>query len=168
MKLSFIVLSILLLSSCTPGFTALRGNYPQTPIINYTDKPKDQVWDNIIDFFAQKGIPIKIIDKSSGLIVSDKANLSWSYEDKKGKLFQPSAFAAIRKFMYPNISKPVNPEKVTGEWNIRIKETNGKTSINVNLYNIEGTYQIGNSSSLRDPNGKTTGVFEQLIYDAVK
>jgi hypothetical protein len=168
MKLSFIIVALSLLSACTPGFTALRGNYPQTPIINYTEKSKDQVWDNIIDFFAQKGIPIKIIDKSSGLIVSDKAKLSWSYEDKKGKLFQPSAFAAIRKFMYPNVSKPVNPEKVTGEWNIRIKEAGGKTAINVNLYNIEGTYPLGNSNSVRDAGGKTTGVFEQMIYDAVK
>lgn len=168
MKLSFIAAAILLLSSCAPGFIALRGQYPQTPIINYTDKSKDQVWDNIIDFFAQKGIPIKIIDKSSGLIVSDKSKLSWSYEDKKGKLIRPQAFAAVRQLKFPNVNKPVDPEKVTGEWNIRIKETDGKTSINVNLYNIEGTYPIGNSNSVRDAGGKTTGVFEQLIYDAVK
>lgn len=168
MKLAFIAISILLLSSCTPGFIGLKGLYPQTPIINYTEKSKDRVWDNIIDLFAQKGIPIKIIDKSSGLIVSDKAKLSWSYEDKKGKLYEPKAFAAIRQFKYPNVNKPVNPDRVTGEWNIRIKEIDGKTSINVNLYNIEGTYPLGNSNTIRDAGGKTTGVFEQLIYDAVK
>lgn len=153
----------------------LKGDYPPTPIISASDKSFDKVWDNVIDYFAQNGIPIKIIDKSSGLIISDKAKLTWSFEDKLGKLANSSAWVVLQKIMDPLHEKPYTPNYVSGEWNIRIKSNDGKTTINVNLYNIEATYGSYYYSSYTHSTiapvkveGKTTGVFENAISSAVK
>lgn len=171
-----IVFACLMLSGCAVSkVIPLKGSYPQTPIISSTDKPFDKVWDNIIDYFAQKGIPIRIIDRSSGLIISDKASLSWSFEDKNGALKSPHAYVVLQTILDKMHEKPFIPASVTGEWNVRIKNADGKTTVNVNLYNIEATYGSYYYSvythSMITPvkvDGKTTGVFEQTIYDAVK
>lgn len=71
--------------------------------------------------------------------------------------------------------RPFIPASVTGEWNVRIKNIDGKTSINVNLYNIEAIYGSSYYSSYTHSamqpvraEGKTTGEFEKKIYNAVK
>ena len=163
------------LVACSPKIYPLKGSYPQTPIVRFSDNSFDKVWEKTIDFFAENGIPIRIIDKSSGLIISDKANLTWSFEDKNGKLVNPMAFVAIPSVMDQDKFKPYRPESVTGEWNVRIKAVEGKASINVNLYNITATfgrsYYSTFTHSIVEPvklDGRTTGVFEKKISDAVK
>lgn len=171
MKKLFFLSTILFLTSCTAiRITPLKGTYPQTPIIYYSDKSFDKVWDNIIDLFAQKGLSIRIIDRSSGLIISTQSPLSWAYEDKKGILKNPKADVAIPLMYNPNSNNSLTPTSVTGEWNIRIKAQDGKTSINVNLVNITRTQAIlGHpEQTYTVANGKTTGNFERFIYGIIK
>ena len=96
MKLLIRILVITtLLSSCAPTkIIQLQGQYPSTPMIFNSEKSFDKVWDNLVDVFAQKGLSIKIIDRSSGLIISGKAILSATMEDKNGKPKNPEAFIA--------------------------------------------------------------------------
>lgn len=167
--------SFFLFSCMATKTIPIKGSYPAPPIVTISDRPFEKVWDNVIDYFAQNGIPIKIIDKSSGLIVSDKAKLSWSFEDKNGQIFSKTAFVVLDKIIDKMSGKPFVPESVTGEWNLRIKTDGGRTLINVNLFNIQATYgkyyYSSYSHTVIEPvniEGRTTGVFEHKFEDMVK
>src|SRR5580658_10591431 len=86
---------LLLIYSCSYKFAPLRGNYPDRPFISFTTKPVDYVWNKIIELSSQNGLPIKIVDKSSGLIVFEKCRLSFTCEDKNGKLLNRAAFIVV-------------------------------------------------------------------------
>ena len=190
-----LVIKILVLTLCITSCTAtktipLQGNYPTTPMIFTSEKSFDKVWDNLVDVFAQKGLSIKIIDRSSGLIVSGKALLSATMEDKNGKPKNPDAFIAVPSYShdgkrYPMTSPSssvgpyatqkqidaINATPVYGEWNVRIKTSNAGTSINVNILNV--TYDVYNltmKTNVESPlfTFKSTGVFEKQLADIIK
>ena len=92
-----------------------------------------------------------------------------------GNLKNKNTFVVLQMIIDKMHEKPYIPTYVSGEWNIRIKSSDGKTTINVNLYNIEATYGSYYYSSythtLMTPvkvEGKTTGNFENSISTAVK
>lgn len=161
----------LMLSSCAPKVYILKGSYPAPPIIYNSEKNFETVWSNVIDLFAQKGVPIQLVDKASGLIVSGSASLTWSFEDKTGNLIKKDAWVALPKIIDKGNNKLIKPYAVYGSWNIRIKADGGKTSINTNLYNISAVYN--NVAAYTKPamaisDGRSTGNFEKFIYDIVK
>ena len=176
MKLTIACFLLIILSSCaSTKVVPLKGVYPEPPIITKSDRSFDKVWEKTVDYFAENGIPIKIIDKSSGLIISDKTKLSWTFEKKDGFVFNPKSFVVLHQIIDKMHGKPYSPTTVTGEWNIRIKAIGNETSINVNLYNIEATYgqyyYSSYSHSVISPvkvEGKTTGIFEKSFEEAVK
>lgn len=178
MKLVLIPLTVLLITSCSPKITAPKGNYPKPPIVIHSDKAVDKVWDNLIDFFAQKGLSIKIIDRSSGLIISEKTLLTYAVEDKKGQLKNTSAFVVLPRICPPGSDESITPSSVTGEWNVRVKADGAGTSINVNLLNFLPIYGRSGTDALyfsraynKNPgsfSGQTTGVFEKTIADIIK
>lgn len=183
MKKLLCLFSVISFASCMSiKVIPLSGTYPTTPIVFYSDKSFDKVWDNIIDMFAQKGISIRVIDRASGLIVSDKSKLSWTFEDfKNGKnkkdrhiKFDKDAFVVLEQMIDPWRKRPFTPDPVTGDWNVRIKKDGDRTSINVNLNNITATYerdyytQNHLTFAAIEVKGKTTGVFEKMIFDIVK
>ena len=180
-----------ILSSCAPTkIIQLQGQYPSTPMIFNSDKSFDKVWDNLVDVFAQKGLSIKIIDRSSGLIISGKAMLSATMEDKNGKPKNPDAFIAVPSYMKDGKRYPVtasssligpyatqkqidaiNSTPVYGEWNVRIKSNGSGTTINVNILNV--TYDVYNSTLKTNVESmlstfKSTGVFEKQLSDLIK
>ncbi len=168
-----IFVSLILLCSCSSKIIPLKGAYTATPIIQYSDNPVDKVWDHVIDFFAQKGLAIKIIDKSSGLIISDKTALTWTYEDKKGVMKVQNRWVAIPQAFPAGSDVPLKPDIVLGEWNVRIKAEGSGTSVNVNLVNIEARYYEGTyyNETLGNPvrlDGKSTDIFEKIIFEAEK
>lgn len=171
MKYIFI---LLVFYSCTPfRVMPLKNTYAEKPFEQTVNKSKEVVWENIIDFFAKNGLSIKIIDKSSGLIISDKTTLKWTYELKDGKLEFPHAWVAVPKVINTGNNMPQKYLSVFGDWNVRIKETTEGTLINVNLVNINcftNTYQLGSTSPASVPvqGVKSTGVFEKMIYDNMK
>jgi len=169
--ISAIFLSTILSGCFTQEALALKGNYVDKPIEIISDKPYDQVWSNIIDLFAQKGLSIKVIDKSSGLIVSERASFDNNYTfEENGKLKNPNAYLVLNTVKMAG-SKMV-PASVTAEWNVRIKTRENKTVINVNITNISGHrhYDASQYSPAINVNfeGKSTGVFENEIAEMVK
>lgn len=171
-NLTFILLSAsVILSSCF-GTQKLKGSYGNKPYVISSDKPAEEVWSNIIDFFSQNGISIQTIDKSSGLIVSNDNDFkdAVTFEKKDGTLEHPKDWVVVeRKEIWGNAVMPT----VTGRWNIRIKSSpDKKTSINVNLTSIKASYySTGNkyAPAMNVPlEARSTGVFEQLIADKVK
>ena len=123
------------LSSCVSTQAVIKGNYP---ILNSatTSTSYDQVWSNIIDFFAENSIPIGTIAKDSGLITATNVALDEafvSYEDKNGQIVNPDAW-----FVLP-YNKDVVGGRATCSFNVRVKRMeNGDTNIQVNLSNIIG------------------------------
>lgn len=165
-----IILVLLILSSCAPKVIPLKGSYSNGNFQQVTNKPKDAVWDNIIDLFAQRGLPIKLIDRSSGLIVSGETILTWTYENKKGELVKPDADVVIAQVYDPGANKVIKPASVSGEWNIRIKDAgNGRTSINVNLVSPKYISALGKTPTLFTPGVlQSTGNFERMVFDIIK
>lgn len=170
MKQLTLILLIALVSSCGAPKRILKGTYQDTPYQIETNKSFDDVWSNVIDMFATKGLSIKIIDKSSGIITSGTTSFlsSYCYETKEGKLFNPNAFVVVN--MIKNwAGSSLQPQVVTGEWNIRVKKVEDKTIINVNLVNIIAQYKEPSSPfTVWNLEAKSTGVFEKTIADIVR
>jgi hypothetical protein len=145
--------------------TYSNGNFEKT-----ADAMKDTVWDNIIDFFAKNGLPIKLIDRSSGLIISSESYLTWTFENNKGQLQNPKAWVVLAKQINPNNKQPIKYQSVTGEWNIRIKSiSDHQTLINVNLVNTKYSSPFSETVKQFTPGTfQSTGVFENWIYETIK
>ncbi len=121
------------LSSCAIKMIPVTGTYPDQPIQIKSEKPFDDVWSNLIDVFAQKGLSIKIIDKNSGLIVSERIEFPATIEDKNGNLKDPNAYIVVPKYRSKMDGKfyPINSFRddylgVNGEWNVRVKKRMAK------------------------------------------
>ncbi len=80
----------------------MKGTYSDGNFEGYSDKRKDIVWDNIINFFAKSGISIRIIDRSSGLITSEESSIEFTRENTKGELLKKDAWVVIYKLIDPN------------------------------------------------------------------
>ena len=94
---------ITLFSSCLSyKVIPLKGTYSDGNFEGYSDKRKDIVWDNIINFFAKSGISIRIIDRSSGLITSEESSIEFTRENTKGELLKKDAWVVIYKLIDPN------------------------------------------------------------------
>jgi hypothetical protein len=170
MKTFLFLLTICLAGCMSIKTVPLKGAYTNGNFEKTTDKSKDQVWDNIIEFFAKNGLPIKLIDKASGLIVSSESELTWTFEDKKGQLLKPDAWIVIAKQINPNNQKPIKPTIITGEWNIRVKQNSPtETLINVNLVSpkyVTAFTQVATQFS--KGTFQSTGNFENWIYNTIK
>lgn len=146
----------------------LIGTYPEPPFIALSDKSFEDVWSNLIDLFAQNGLGITLIDKSSGLIIASKTRLSWTFEDKEGKPLKADADVVLSKKIDPGPMRPYKPSYCAGDWNVRIKVLpNGKTSINVNLLNIDAYILHGNAGEKLYLKAKSTGRLEKIISEKI-
>lgn len=163
---------MLILSGCSIERYELSGDYSNEPTIITSTKSFDSVWSNVIDLFATKGLSIKIIDKSSGIIVSEKSSFLDHYTfEYKGKLEYPKKWIVLESIYV--MGNQWEPDKLTAEWNVRIKSIpSGGCTVNVNLTNIEATKHFDASkysaASNYDIKGYSTGVFENKIASIVK
>lgn len=160
------------LSSCAAPqlmVHSLTGSYQEAPTVISSSRSFDKVWDTTIDYFAQKGISISTIDRSSGLLIARKrfASDNWSYEEA-GRPKNPIAFVVVSScgYMVGYSSQDFHPDYIEGEWNVRIKQEGDRTLINVNLYNlvVQGKPNIINGAQYANPclyQAKSTGVFEK-------
>lgn len=184
---ALLLLTAIIATSCgTIKTIPLKGNYPTMPTVINSNKHFEEVWDKLIDLFAQKGLSIKVIDRSSGLIVSDRSLLKTTIEDTKGIIEDPTAWVVVPKEHNPIsgrdeavsgsssgvYAKKMIPNDVIGDWNVRIKKnTDGTTSINVNIVNVRYEDIAPGANYKKEFNlysYKSTGVFENLIYSAIK
>ncbi|MDN5479877.1 MAG: hypothetical protein L0G39_23360 [Chryseobacterium sp.] len=133
-KLSFLTIAItiaFILKSCQA-----QQQQPLTPVSSETitvesKLSKEQVWDKLVDYMAVNGFNIKIIDKQSGLVVSEDYSFTnnQTHADKNGNIINPNAYVIVRDV------KPA--EYIMGQANIRIKDnSNGGSTVNVNIVNL--------------------------------
>lgn len=171
---------MLFIYSCTPKVVPLKGDYPATPMVFKSDKSFDKAWDRLIDIFAQKGLAIKLIDRSSGLIVSDRYQLTATIENKDGVVRDSTAYIAIPKYIVNGAAVPVTGKKgssssvkkqleanpVYGEWNVRIKQAGANSTVNVNINNVSYS-DPGTKATIYLNNYRSTGVFETTLINMI-
>ena len=110
------------------------GNEPLTVT---TTLSKDIVWAKTIDFFTKQGIAIKTIDKTSGIIQSDKLGLG-THTITNNQPPDSTAWAICTLTKHDYIDKaPIYP---TGELFISVQENNGNTTIAINLLNLQAIH----------------------------
>jgi len=170
MKNLIFLLVVIGLSSCvTPQSLHLVNIYQDKPFVIYSEKSKDEVWSKVIDIFAQKGLAINVIDKSSGLIGSNEYSFgnSMTYEMENGMPNDTTAWVIVNKYT-STLGNIILPNTIKGSFNVRVKEEGNKTAININLVNLTAWY-LHPSGSLQIPYEiKSTGKFEQSISDLLK
>lgn len=149
----------------------LTGNY-KTNYSTTTDTPYDVVWDNVIDYFAENGIPIATLEKNSGLIVATKVKCSATVE-RNGCPANPSAFAVIPDYKTTfTRNKPDEANLFSvGTFNVRVRESDGKVNISINFYDIEVfeySRTLGIEQVISFGPGASTGAFETELIDRFK
>lgn len=181
MKKLFIIAVGLLMCSCTMNRISsnLVSSYQKEPFFTTSDKSFNQVWEKVIDIFAQKGIGINVIDKSSGIIVSSIYSFEGkvTMEQRSGLPGDSTAWVTVGYYGLEDETQ-LFPSQVFGSFNVRIKEENGKTLINVNLSNLKASeprFPLGYIKNYYIPDDakhqydiESTGVFERYIADMIK
>lgn len=168
-KLSYFLIAIIFSSCVTQQSFPLLSKYQDTPFVVYSDKSKDEVWSKVIDIFAQKGLPISVIDKSSGLIGSNEYQFanSMTHETMSGFVKDTTAWIVVNRYTTDG-TNTLYPNTVKGSFNVRIKEEGSKTSININLVGLTAWY-LQPSANMQIPyEVKSTGVFERTFAELVK
>lgn len=122
MKYLFHFTILLLLNSCAIKEYPIKGNYPSPPISEVTNTNIDTVWSNLIDFISIRGLSIKLIDKSSGFLVMDDYSFKGLFTTEKvGVIRNPGAYLVTSGFLYPNTRLIEGPDRILGNFNVRIK-----------------------------------------------
>lgn len=170
-KLFYLLLLIPFLNSCiTAEIGSLKRDYSKNVRSYQSDLPFEKVWSRAIDFFSERGIAIQTVDKSSGLIVSGNYSFtnSVTIESSDGGFFDNEKWIVCACPFLPD-GTVVAPNVANGDFNLRIKQEDGKTIINVNLLPRE-FYQSANTSFgpvKVDRQAFSTGVFEKKIAEFI-
>ncbi len=155
----FSFLIIFLLVSCSTAYKPpIKYNFQKSETIskNYND-----AWNRIIQFISSNNIPLKTIDKSSGIVASD-FNLS------------------VAQYVFCDCGVPGKDlmykyaiEEVTGNFNIVVREINqNSTNVTVNtFYKAKyNAYEMRNyryyfSGTVDIINCNSTGLLENALFE---
>ncbi len=114
---------------------AITHSKPIDPIVFSINLPKEQAWQKVMDLFVANSIPIKLMDKSSGLIQSDKIGLGTHYALK-------SMDDSVSWALCPAIPNPEGaglyffPQIINAELQVYVREVDGgNVLLSVNLMN---------------------------------
>ena len=156
-KVLLLVLVSVSLSSCSSSMLLLQGEYPRYNYSIETTLSKDDVWDNIVDWFFDQQISISLIDKQSGIIKSGTISLiDVSAEESDGKPIAPEAYCVFAGDSFWEWDHIIS--SITGSVMARVVQNEEKTIVRVILADLE-------CCSRKDTNRyievKSTGVFEK-------
>ena len=121
MKRILILLLALMVSSCAAYVTSLKGNY--VPYVEMASTiPFEELWDNAIDAFVYNEIPIRTIDKESGLLVSDVFVSNKTTIEKDGKAKNNDMWYVVPNYYGEFASDADRQYDVSAQLIIRIRE----------------------------------------------
>ncbi|WP_298391264.1 hypothetical protein [Hydrotalea sp.] len=84
------------------------------------------------EFFTQKGIAIKAIDKTDGIITTENTSFmnAYTWENLEHQLMNPAACVVCAKYKsWMAIGPSFLPQSVTGQWIVHVYEQNNKTVV---------------------------------------
>lgn len=165
-KVLFLLLTLCVFSSCQQKLTRpLKGNYPG----DYTEvsfKSTNQIWDSIIQYCKRNGIEIKLMDRKSGLIVSQPyAIKTYTFENPDGIPKNLSANVIIGCETVGSFKNDCQkPVSIWANINFKLNEESNKTLITLRLSELRALYSY--NQYLKEI--KSTGFLEKQIIDNVK
>jgi fructose-1,6-bisphosphatase len=126
------------------------------------------VWQRLIGLFVGNSIPIKLMDKSSGLIQSERLGLGSHYALKHAD--DSLAWALCETVRSPEgDSFYLFPQVINGELQVYVQEmVDGKTLLSVNLMNLKATYRDLATENEREYMIESTKRLENLIGNYLK
>ena len=106
------------------------------PVVISTNLSKEQVWQRLVGLFVGNSTPIKLMDKSTGLIQSERLGLGSHYALKHAD--DSLAWALCETIKSPEgDSFYLFPQIINGELQVYVQEmADGKTLLSVNLTNL--------------------------------
>ena len=146
--------NIILMIYCVIAIPFLQ---PPAPYTFTTTLSKDQIWRKIVTLFTHNGISIKVVDKNSGIIQSEKIGLG-THCNAEGQ-GDSTAWALFNRVPAGNYLQ--YPQLMNGELMLSVDEQQGKTHVSIQLFNLfafhkdafeETKYQI-----------RSTQVLEKMI-----
>lgn len=151
--------------SCAPS--VLYGSYTARNTIE-TTRNYDDVWNEVVDFFADNGISISNIEKASGLIVAQ----SITFGGDKITVESKTTHEPVSKDAYiviPDTDGQIRDASATADFNVRVKNYGDRVVITINIVNIKAQINELNWMTLRpavrEVPAATTSVFEnQLLH----
>lgn len=96
MKLILLLITGLLFVGCASG--TKKAVEPKIEKSKEFTKAYDETWNGVIKFFATKNIPIKTLDKNSGLIVTDDFSFTTDSENDAVLCDKVSFLGAIQRY----------------------------------------------------------------------
>lgn len=159
MKHYLLILGVILLASCKSYVPPQNYNFSNEQEFNQT---YDEVWTKIISLFSEYGVPIKTIDKASGLIATDY-NLGAESLSSIMDCGTPAEDLNIYKF-----------ENQTANFNIQVvRLSDQKTKVKVKTFfkSLYVRYSSQNGRWVRTGsqwlNCNSTGAFENSIFNYI-
>lgn len=155
----------MLFQSCMEGRIPLKGNY-QNPNTFYFDQKESEVWSGLMAVLCDRGLSVKSMEKSSGVIFGDRYDFTSvsSAENSKGQLVTKDALIVTQHVVFTGRAY-VLPDQITADWNIRVFTYEGKTAMKINVKNIMSKSRLAQSVFYQ---AESTGNFEKFIADSIK
>lgn len=143
------LLAAALLVSCTPPQTAPIPALGPTQV----DASFGKTWNAVVDVLADKNIPVKTMDKSSGFVTAESTHVPNS---QLSKLTECGGFAS---YMAETLGSESGG---TARYNILVRGDSTSSTVKVTA---RFTKALADNSPMEC---KTKGIFEQQIESAVK
>jgi len=168
MKNIYLLILLISIQSCA-RIVPLEGKYQEVPVKSLFDASFEKTWEAVIDFISDTGQEVQLIDKASGLIISDmqgSSGMSLSNEDKKGVLINKNAVIAVDRLSSDYPKTNLTAHIATSTWTIRIKELKNKSLEVSTLVHVKRVERIVGKYVFKY-NGKSTGNFERYLLDEI-
>jgi hypothetical protein len=167
-----LLLIIFLSASGCYSMQPIKGKYPEPPFQMETKQSFDKVWEKVVDVFSERNIPIKIIDKNSGIIVSEKVEMVTTGEDRKGVLLKKTAFIVVPSYYDPGAKKITTTyliDSYKGSITVRVKQRENEILVVISISEVTAqSYMNGKIENGTNITYKSTGVFEKMFFDLIK
>jgi len=158
-----IVFLSLILSSCSPTYTALTGTHQAKPFEVQVNSNFDKSWATVEKIFTDEEMPIFWKDKSSGVITSDLISFrqSFAVENEDGTVDDPSSRVVVSR-VKDGISA-LEPDDIRGKWHVRVRSISDNVSmINIELRSPRASKVVNGVKTNFDI--RSTGAFEKFVY----
>ena len=147
---------------------AITNSKPIDPVVISINLPKEQVWQRVMDLFVANSIPIKLMDKASGLIQSERLGLGSHYALKHAD--DSLAWALCASVKSPEgDSFYLFPQVINTELQVYVRETaDGKVLLSLNLMNMMAASHDPDTGNDRDFAIQSTKRLENIIGNYLK
>ncbi len=146
---------------------AITNKKPVEPVVFSVKLSKEKAWQKVLDLFIANSIPIKLMDKTSGLIQSEKVGLGTHYALKG--MSDGSSWALCEAV--PNGESDgyfLFPKTINADLQVYIREVDAENALlSVNLLNLYAETSDSYGDNHREFKVETSKILENTIGEFV-